>query len=417
MNITDLLDTTTIILSGVVILLAIIAALCSPFFRLKIRNEEEEQEAADCNDEEQAAEANEGSSAPCDPSQGCQPSYLPQVSIILTPHDNAALLEKHLPALLYQKYKPGYQVIVVVEQNDHETEDALKRIDHAYRQQPQDATLYVTSIPDTSRYVSRKKLAITIGVKAAKTEWLLLTEPYTAPTTDQWLATMARNCTEENNLVIGYTHYEPSTSAYRRFERFHTAAYLMREDLRGTAYRTNGSNLMFRKSEFMAQEGYVGNLELVRGEYDFLVNKFARKGATALETDPKAWMAEDEPSKTTWMHKHVFYVETKKHLFRTAAHNRLYILDLTVSVVYGLALIATAVYAAIEMNPIIAIVAAVSLPIRLITDYVILRRTIRNFGEDLPYGLWYERLIPWHKLQYRIKYRFADKLDFSTHKQ
>lgn len=399
MNIADLLDSTTIIISVAAILLAVMAPLCNPFFRLKVHNETGEEDEADSTSD---AATND----------------LPPVSIILTPHDNADLIEKHLPALLYQKYAPGYQVIVVVEQGDHETEDALKRIGHAYRQQPLNATLYVTHIPDTSRYVSRKKLAITIGVKAAKTEWLMLTEPYAVPASDQWLATTARHCSDESNLVIGYTNYEPSTSTFKRFERFHTAAYLMREDKR-MAYRTEGTNLMFRKSEFMEQEGYLGNLELVRGEYDFLVNKYARQGATTLVTDPQAWMTEDEPSKATWLHKHVFYIETKKHLERTAAHNTLFILDQTVNVLCSLVFIATVVYAAITQNLVAAIAAVIALLVRLILDYHFANSAIKAFGEDMMTGLWfhYERLIPWNRLYYRIKYRFADKLDFSTHKQ
>lgn len=411
MNITELLDSATIIISVAVILLAVIAPLCSPLFRLKIRNEDANAEEAETAETETTDEQDVVTEPPM------AESALPPVSIVLTPHDNADLLEKHLPALLYQKYPAGYHVIVVVEQSDHETSDALKRISHAYQQQPLHASLYVTTIPDTSRYVSRKKLAITIGVKAAKTEWLLLTEPYATPTTDEWLATMARNCTADRNLVIGYTRFADDASAYKRFERFHTAAYLMREDLRGTAYRTDGTNLMFRKSEFMEQEGYLGNLELVRGEYDFLVNKYARPGATALETSPKAWLTEDTPSKTTWMHKQVFYIETKKHLKRTPAHNVLFLFDTVVNLLASLSFIAALVYAACFTNPVPAIAVAVSMVLRLLLDYAIARRAISSFGEQLEHVLWCERLIPWQRLRYRIRYRFADKLDFSTHKQ
>lgn len=40
-----------------------------------------------------------------------------------------------------------------------------------------------------------------------------------------------------------------------------------------------------RKSAFMAQEGFRGSLNLIRGEYDYLVNKFATSDGTVLVTD------------------------------------------------------------------------------------------------------------------------------------
>ncbi len=54
--------------------------------------------------------------------------------------------------------------------------------------------LYYTYIPESSRYMSRKKLQITLGVKAAKYEWIILTEPNLhAQATTSGLHTMARN--------------------------------------------------------------------------------------------------------------------------------------------------------------------------------------------------------------------------------
>lgn len=50
-------------------------------------------------------------------------------------------------------------------------------------------------------------------------------------------------------------------------------------------YRTQSHNLLMRKSAFMAQEGFRGSLNLIRGEYDYLVNKFATSDGTVLVTD------------------------------------------------------------------------------------------------------------------------------------
>ncbi len=52
--------------------------------------------------------------------------------------------------------------------------------------------------------MSRKKLQITLGVKAAKHEWIILTEPNCRPSNDKWFQTMARQCQDPNHLVLGY---------------------------------------------------------------------------------------------------------------------------------------------------------------------------------------------------------------------
>lgn len=85
-----------------------------------------------------------------------------------------------LPAFLSQDYPGNFKVIVVAWKSDSDDEDVLKR----YSSDPH---LYTTYIPDSSRYMSRKKLAITIGVKAAQTEWVIMTDITSRPDSGQWL--------------------------------------------------------------------------------------------------------------------------------------------------------------------------------------------------------------------------------------
>ena len=130
------------------------------------------------------------------------------LSIILTPYKNAYELEHNLPLLLQQDYPAGYEVIVVVWKGDSETEDVLKRF-------ADDPHLYTTYVPDSSRYMSRKKLGITLGVKAAKNDWFVLTDIVCQPASTQWLSRMAQHCDDKHDIVIGYTAYDDATSAVR----------------------------------------------------------------------------------------------------------------------------------------------------------------------------------------------------------
>lgn len=397
MNNIIVLDTFTIISGIVLLVVAVVSSFFSPFVRFRRRREE------DGGDESEA-----------------EKTPLPPLSVILTPHDEAGKIEQNLPLILGQKYPAGFQVIVVVEQGDHETEDIVKRFRTKLDNEPGDASLYMTYIPESSRYMSRKKLAITLGVKAAKTEWLVFTEAYSRPATDRWLLTMAENCHDYTRLVIGYGCYdEDGVSAFKRFERLYAASYLMREDTRGTAYTTLSHNVMLRKSNFMQQEGFRGNLELIRGEYDFLVNKYAVEDATALETRSDAWMVDDAPTRKSWMNKHIFYAETRKTLQRSGRHRAWFNIDQTLlHLSLWLSVAGIAVGAALQ-NVVLLGAAILSLVISIVMRTVFGCRALKAFDESVPVLLVYpyELSVVWHNAGYLLRHRLADERDFTTHKE
>ena len=96
---------------------------------------------------------------------------------------------------------------------------------------------FVYVIPKSSHYLSRRKLALTIGIKAANHEWVILTDADCRPESERWLTTMATHCTDENDIVLGYTNYEHNSKRFYRFERILNACYLMRKAQKSVAYR------------------------------------------------------------------------------------------------------------------------------------------------------------------------------------
>lgn len=405
MNDILVIDQFTIISAAIVFIVALVSLFFSPFLRFK-REE-------DCSSETEESDEDSQSESSGDSTK------LPQVSIILTPHDEADILEKNLPILLDQDYPAGYQVIVVLEREDHETEDVVTRLQGQLNEHPGDGSLYMTYILESTRFMSRKKLAMTIGVKAAKTEWVLFTEATTVPESKLWLKTMAKNCNDYTNLILGYGHYDLETSPFKRFERLYTTYYLLREDVKGHAYRTESHNLMVRKSVFMDEEGFRGNLNLIRGEYDFIVNKYAGEDSTALVTDSKAWVTDMVPSRKSWMNKHIFYAETRKWLNGSSKHRFRFNFDQTLLHLSLILSIAGIVVGALLMNIILLAASVVSLIMMIVARTIINHKGSETFNEDLPTMLLYpyELSLIWHNLGYLIRHHFADKLDFTTHKQ
>ena len=375
--------------------IVIVAALITPIINIFFRKVEDRQDVID------------DSSLPC-------------LSILLTVQDSARELEQHLPALLTQDYPAGFEVIVVVSKSEDDTNDVLKKLSATY------PNLYTTFIPDSSRYMSRKKLAVTLGVKAARHEWILMTEANCQPASDQWLKRMARHCQDTTDMVMGYTNYDEEASDYQRFECLQEQRYLLRKTQRGTAFRCEPGNLLFRKSMFLDNRGFEGNLKYVRGEYDFIVNKFAEKGNTVIETSPEAWMIEDAPYKKIWKNRHLYLMETKRHLARSFCSLLLYRLDSILMHLNYLLIIGCACYGYWLMRQGYGMTepwmlwgtAIAAFLITIILRMIIAKKACKQFNEDIPF--W--KIIPfeisrcWRNLIWRIRYIFSDKYNFICHK-
>ncbi len=377
-----IISTTTIIAGAVVVLLAVLGSLINPFLR-SLRFQKTET-----------------------------PENQPPVSILITAHDNLAELERNLPMFLRQQYAAGYQVIVVCQSTDGETQDFLKRT------AAENPHLYYTYIPESSRYMSRKKLQITLGVKAAKHEWIILTEPNCRPSNDKWLQTMARQCQDPNHLVLGYVALDEETKSVRRFDSIRKAYYVLRRAQQTYGYRSHMPNVAFRKSDFMKEQGYQGNLEYVRGEYDFLVNKYALCGDTATELDCDAWLIREAPSSKSWHNAHLYLQASRKSLERAGSMRTLMFFDHLMPHLSLIATLAVAAYSILMKNWILTGCAGFSFLLLFIVRMLIANKAIRHFDDGiamfkLPF---FEYGIIWRNLATKLRYWRADKNDFTSHK-
>lgn len=335
----------------------------------------------------------------------------PAISIVMAAHDHERELEQHLPILMEQDYPAGFEVIVVVSKGEDATDDLLERW---VRQYP---NLYTTFVPDSSRYMSKKKLAVTLGVKAANYEWVLLTEPECVPASKDWLSLMASHISEGIDMVIGYSNYNDEASDYQRYERAMMQRRLLKEADK-TAYRTEGHNLLFRKDMFMNGRGFDGNTQYVRGEFDFLVNKYAERGNSATEQSPEAWLIEDAPTEKKWVNRHLYYMCTRKHLKRSFLHRLPYNIIQTLKHIWYVVLIAAAIVSGILQEWIYLGIAIALLLLTLIVHAIIGKQQLKPYEPEIPalkiVGMDLSRA--WRALYYKYKYFRADKYDFTSHK-
>ena len=389
-----IIDTISIVGCAVVIIIAVVSAIMNPFFRkvdFGVTSSANQEDQNGCND--------------------ATGTTLPKISVLVLAHNNYNALDAHLPIILTQDYTPGFEVIVVGEQGDLQTEGVVAQF-------AQCKNLYATYIPAKSLFMSKSKLAVALGVKAAHNEWIVLVDAESKPISDVWLLTLAKHMNNNTNLVIGYSNYEPAAPSFIRFHRLLNDCYLLRKALRSTAYRSNGTNIAFRRSEFIENDGYRGNLQYVNGEYDFIINKYARPYSTQTAIEQDAIIHENLPTKKAWNDRNVFYHHIRKRLERSASMRLLYYTDVTLLYANYMVAVVFGVYGGMTQRWLLLGVALLCFILTIIMRCMIAGKVFKRFNEDIP--VWkvpfFELAMLWSSVFTHIRYAKSDKRDFTTHK-
>lgn len=262
----------------------------------------------------------------------------PPVSVIICARNEEDNLRKNLPHILNQDY-PEFEVILVNDGSEDDTKWLLKEL---CQEHPR---LRVIEIDEKVHRQHGKKFAVTLGVKGARYEHLILTDADCVPATDQWLKHMAEAFTEGKEIVLGYSPYvrKPGfLNALIRFETFHTAMSYLAYALAGRAYMGVGRNLGYTRSLFFRGKGFAAHMHIPSGDDDLFVNQNATRRNTAICIHPEAHVwSEPKTSFST------YYQQKTRHAGASKAYKASHRLTLATQLVsaflFYVALVATAI--------------------------------------------------------------------------
>lgn len=207
------------------------------------------------------------------------------ISVVVVFRDDAAQLLQTLPQLLEQQYS-SFEIVVV---NDRSRDEhALQAIREYKERYPNIKIVDLSTAVSTSR---GKKMAISMGVKCASYDHILLTSPSCRPASAQWLSLMAQNFQFQHKIVLGYNTYAKKKDPYSHFVLFDNLIGAMQyfsHALMRTTYRGDLNNVGFVRPLFYRQNGFIAYSHLLYGEEDIFIHRASTQNNTAIEFAPEA---------------------------------------------------------------------------------------------------------------------------------
>jgi cellulose synthase/poly-beta-1,6-N-acetylglucosamine synthase-like glycosyltransferase len=227
------------------------------------------------------------------------------VSVLVCAHDEESNLRELIPLLLTQDH-PRFEVIVINDRSNDSTYDFL------LNETKRDARLRMVHVDHVPAHVNGKKFGITLGIRAAAFDWILLTDADCRPSGNQWITSMSSQFGEQSQFVLGLSPYQKRPgflNLFIRFESLLTSLQYFAFALLKNPYMGVGRNLAYRKSLFLEKKGFNQFLNVTGGDDDLFVNQHAKGASTNVRLVPEAQVF--SIPKTTWKS---FFYQKVRHL-------------------------------------------------------------------------------------------------------
>lgn len=206
---------------------------------------------------------------------------LEPVSIVLCARDAYEYLVELIPALLKQDY-PDFEIVVVNDCSDDETEEYLKDLER------QESRVKPVQLKQHLNFFNGKKFPLSMGIKSAQNDLIVLTDCNCMPVNDQWLRSMVNRYNSRTEIVIGYSPFVQKKSVLNRIMRFDSlqnGLLYLSAALNRHPYMGVGKNLSYRKELFYRNKGFISHYTTTVGDDDLFISQVANKKNTEVLID------------------------------------------------------------------------------------------------------------------------------------
>lgn len=227
------------------------------------------------------------------------------VSVVISARNEEKNLMEHIPAIMDQSHKQ-FEVVVVNDSSWDDTEAILKALHVRF------PNMHIIHLDEEKQNMQGKKFALTLGIKAAKYDHIVLTDADCAPLSNDWLSRMVASMKDKTQLTLGFSGYKKYKGWLNKIIRFDTMMIGLQYlgfAKSGSPYMGVGRNLAYTKDLFFSVGGFKSHYSLSSGDDDLFVNQVATKYNTNVVISPDAQTI-SEPKKTwkDWL------IQKRRHL-------------------------------------------------------------------------------------------------------
>jgi glycosyltransferase involved in cell wall biosynthesis len=198
------------------------------------------------------------------------------VSVIVCARNEEANLMELIPIIMEQEFRK-FQLIVVNDSSWDDTADILKALQVSY------PSMHIIEINEDKQMMQGKKFALTLGIKAAMYDVVLLTDADCRPTSSHWITEMTKGIGERKEISLGFSGYKKYPGYLNkliRFDAFITGLNYLGFAKTGRPYMGVGRNLSYTKTAFFRIGGFRTHYKLASGDDDL----FVKEASTARNT-------------------------------------------------------------------------------------------------------------------------------------
>ncbi len=240
------------------------------------------------------------------------PKRIP-VSIIVCAKNEADNITQLVPLLAQQDY-PEFEIVLIDDASSDNTLEIFEAFEKQYH------NIKLVKVENNEAFWGNKKFALTLGIKAAKFEYMLFTDADCRPSSTRWIQEMSARFSIKKTIVLGYGAYDRLPGFLNkliRFETLLTAVQYFSWAKFGKPYMGVGRNLAYKKEVFFSVRGFMDHMKIRSGDDDLFINQAATKDNTAICCSWDSFTY-SEPKKTfkEWL------TQKRRHL-TTAQHYKL----------------------------------------------------------------------------------------------
>jgi len=203
------------------------------------------------------------------------------VTVVVTAHNQYTDLRQNLPYLLEQDY-PEFEIMVVNDNSDDGSGELLTDLSRKYDK------LSIVELKQSLNWFSGRKFPLSLGIKSARHDLLILTDIICQPVSKSWISEIAAGHTPDTDIVLGYSTFKTKSKMnwWYRFSAFHDGLFYLSMALAGKPFKGIGKNLSYNKQLFFKHKGFSSHYKINVGDDEIFINKTSTRRNSNIQISP-----------------------------------------------------------------------------------------------------------------------------------